>query len=256
MESIEHPEQLTYCNGVPFVVWCYWEGEKMHGNRLISFEYLKENIGVPLCLVTPQNISLFIKNTHPLHPAYKNLSIVHRSDYLRAYFLHHYGGAWHDIKATKASFKNVWNEFANEHIWMVGRPETRSGAAKTYTTDQKYIPDFYQYLISVTAWVGRPNTALSKEVLEGIEFIINSNADLLKKYPATHAREKKIETKNWLKLFFVYMKFFYQKRSLHYPIEWTLFGNIFHPLILKYNKHISFKLPCDVEKNAGVNHRG
>lgn len=34
----------------------------------------------------------------PFHPAYPYLSAVHKSDYLRAYVMHHRGGAYTDIK--------------------------------------------------------------------------------------------------------------------------------------------------------------
>lgn len=256
MPTIERPEELFYKNGVPIVVWCYWEGEPMSGNRLLSFSYLVQNIGVHVCLVTPKNLNLFIKKEHPLPDSYQDLSIVHRSDYIRAYLLHHYGGGWHDIKATEVSYANVWDEFVDDSIWIVGRPETKNGAARTYDFEGRYMPDYYDKLIAVPSWVGRPNTPLSYQLLTGIESLINKHTATLSRYPSKHPRDKKITTKSPLKWIFQFMKYSYQGRSLNYPLEWTLFGNIFHPCILSYQSHVSKNLPVDQTKNAGIYHRG
>ncbi len=255
MQRIHHPEELTYQNGVPFVIWCYWEGEEMSNNRLLSFNYLQQHIQVPVCLITPQNLAKFIKKEHPLPESYCNLSIVHRSDYIRAYLLHHYGGAWHDIKATKASYANVWKEFQDPNVWMIGRPEIPGGAAKVYTSDGKYVPGHYEKLIAVPSWVGRSQTQISKEILDNLEAILTMYTPQLKKFPAQHPREKRLISKNFLHRIVLTMKFIYQGRSLHYPLHWTLFGNVFHPVIMKYPEHISFKLPTDPKKNAGIYHR-
>lgn len=253
---IQHPDNLTYINDVPFVVWCYWEGEEMNGNRKLSFEYLQKNIEVPLGLITPINLSSFIKDNHPLPKDFDKLSIVHRSDYIRTYLMHHYGGGWHDIKATEVSYKDVWQKFSNKNIWIIGKKEIKGGAAKTKDHKGRYIPDYYQDLIAVPTWVAKPNTELSKNLLLSLEKTIADNADLLNKYPAKHPREKKLPNSNFLKKGINILKFIYQKRSLNYPLEWTLFGNAFHPLILEYKEHVSYNLPTDKKKNAGIYHRG
>ena len=48
--------------------------------------------------MTPANLQDWVVAGHPLHPAYNDLSLVHRSDYLRAYLLHHHGGGYCDLK--------------------------------------------------------------------------------------------------------------------------------------------------------------
>lgn len=253
---VEHPNELTFTNGVPFVIWCYWEGPSMTGNRLLSFEYLLKNIQVPVCLVTTKILQNFIKPHHPLPILFDKLSIVHRSDYIRAYLLHHYGGAWHDIKATEVSYAHVWKEFEDNNIWIVGRRETYKGAAKVIDNQDRYMPDFYEKLIAVPSWVGRAQSPLSTEILQGIENMLTKHSLDLIKYPAQHPREKKLVAKNSIDRLVKVVKFKYQKRSLNYPLEWTVFGNIFHPTLLKYQQHISYNLPIDREKNAGIYHRG
>ena len=256
MKTIQSPKELTYQHDVPFVVWCYWEGDEMVGNRKLSYDYLLKNIEVPVALITPANVHNFILADHPFPTSYEHLSIVHRSDYLRAYLMHYYGGGWHDIKATEVSYKDSWKEFENSEIWIIGREEKANGAAKIHDDQGRYIPDYYQDLIAVPSWIAKPHTALTKAILTGIEDIIIANQDVLKKHPAIHPREKKIEDKNIFKKIFNLLKFKYQGRSIHYPLEWTLFGNVFHPLILKYKQHVSKNLPVDTIKNAGIYHRG
>ncbi|MEU5467039.1 hypothetical protein [Kocuria salsicia] len=53
-------------------------------------------------LVTPENLSDWVLPQHPLHRAYENLSLVCRSNYLRASLTHHHGGGYCDLKASAA----------------------------------------------------------------------------------------------------------------------------------------------------------
>lgn len=78
---------------------------------------------------------------------------------------------------------------------------------------------------------------------------------VLRMHPGKHPREKKIQSKTLLGYV---AKFFYQLllgRDIYYPIPWTLFGNLFHPLNLIFKNHISRNLPQDAIKNAGIYHR-
>ena len=54
------------------------------------------NSSCDVVLVTSDNLSSWLVSA--LHPAYTYLSFTHRADYLRCYFMHHYGGSYSDIK--------------------------------------------------------------------------------------------------------------------------------------------------------------
>ena len=110
-------------------LWCVWAGDNpMTVNRMHSLDTLKElNPELELTLVTPSNLHRFIVPAHPLHEAYPHLSLPHRSDYLRAYFLHHYGGAYADIKSMGAGMADpVLSVRASDGPWVVGYPEINS----------------------------------------------------------------------------------------------------------------------------------
>ena len=65
----------------------------MDGDRLEAFILLTASLGVPLQLVTEAHLSDYNRSEWPMHPALKLLSGIHMSDYLRPYFMYHYGGA-------------------------------------------------------------------------------------------------------------------------------------------------------------------
>lgn len=253
--QISEAKSIEIKNGVPFVVWCYWDGKKMNANRSKSFDYLVNNIGVPLFLITPKNLDQFIKKDFPLPASFPYLSIVHQSDYIRAYMLHHYGGGWHDIKATKTSFGDCWDLFEDKSIWIIGSPEVKNGAAPIYDSMGRYMPDYYEELIAVPRWIGRPHTPLSSMILENLNAELNNHKHTLKRYPAKHAREKYIHPKNSIHKFIIWIKQRVAGRNHKYPLPWTLFGNSFHPAVLKFERHVARSLPIDSVKNAGLYHR-
>ena len=75
----------------------------MFDNRKRCLESLV-NTECEIELVTPSNLNDWVLPNRRLHAAYENLSAIHRSDYLRAYFMHHYGDGYAGIKLTSASW--------------------------------------------------------------------------------------------------------------------------------------------------------
>lgn len=248
-------ELLDTKNGVPKVIWCYWAGGPMNESRTKSFEVLLANIGVTVCLVNRENVTDFVQTKKPLHPAFGYLSAVHQSDYLRAYLLHFYGGGWHDIKATLMNYEKVWDSFSDPNIHLIGKPEVKGGPARVFDQEGRWMPDFWQELVSAIAWVGRPSTPLSHALLQNMEAHLDANFELLKQNPGVHPREKKLEARNPLTKIIKTMEFRMKGKNPNYPLQWTFFGDFFHPLNYKFKNHISTQLPVDEEKNAGIYHR-
>lgn len=248
-------ELLEIKHGVPKLIWCYWAGGPMNESRSKSFKVFLANVGVTVCLVSKENVADFVQEAHPLHPAFHYLSAVHQSDYVRAYLFHFYGGGWHDIKATLMNYEKVWDHFSDPKIHLIGKSEVKGGPAKVFDQDGRWMPDFWQELVSAIAWVGRPNTPLSHALLQNMEAHLDANFELLKQNPGVHPREKKLEASNPLTKIFNTIEFRMKGKNPNYPLQWTFFGNFFHPLNYKYKNHISNQLPVDEEKNAGIYHR-
>jgi len=142
------------------VVYTFWFGPPMSGDRAEAFAQLEAGLGdgVRVVLVTAENLMAFEVEGCPFHPAAVaglwddvddadatsaaasaaprnagGLSAIHRSDYLRGYFMHHHGGGYHDVKPPGAG---TWDAYfallgsygrASEDIWMLGPRETRTG---------------------------------------------------------------------------------------------------------------------------------
>lgn len=247
--------QIPKKNGVPQVLFCYWAGGELPSVRRLSLDYLVKYTGVPVFLVDKERFLSLNTDENPIHPAFDYLSAVHQSDYVRAYLWHYWGGAWHDIKATKVDFSPVWEEFADPNVFFVGRPEEKNGPAKVMDESGRWMPNYWGELVSVIAWVGRPFTPFSEAMLAAMHAYLDERVATLARYPGRNPREKQIQGQTAIGRT---MKSFYNQlmgREIHYPIPWTLFGNIFHPLNLVFNPHISRKLPIDLVKNAGIYHR-
>lgn len=240
--------KLSIRNSVPVVVWCFWYQGEMNENRKRSLEMMKLHLGVPIALITKENINEFILPDYPLHPAFHWLSDVHKSDYIRIYMLHHFGGGWHDIKPTNVSFQSSWDLFSDPNVYFVGRAEVKGGAAKVFDHEGRWIPNHWFDLVGCGWWIGRGNTPLSAEMFHGINQLLDNNYEALKKYPAKTPFDKKKKTQfNFFPFRFISGK--------GYPLPWTVFGNIFHPLNYKYRMHIKNTLPCDQVYNSGLQYR-
>ncbi|WP_209329300.1 hypothetical protein [Lunatimonas salinarum] len=258
MESIRDLSAVSTVSskyGVPCVMWCYWSEGELNEVRLVSMEHLLRHVGVPVFLVTKETFYQLEKADFPIHPAFRYLSAVHQSDYVRAYLWHHYGGAWHDVKATEVNFSPSWELFADQTVYLIGRPEVKGGAAKIKAPDGRWMPDHWRDLVSVIAWIGRPDTAFSAEMMRNLHRYLDLHLEELEEAPALHPREKRIDAANFVVR--ALKRRFYQitGRRPGYPLPWTVFGNIFHPLNYKYRDHVSTKLPQDQKKNAGIYHR-
>jgi hypothetical protein len=167
---------------------------------------------------------------------------------MRIYLLHHYGGGWHDIKPTQVNFSPVWELFNDSNVYFVGRPEVPKGPAHVFDREGRWMPDYWQELVGCGWWVGRPRTPLTTEMYHDLHELLDKNVELLKKYPAKNPYAKKKKSK------LAWLPFNFEKEK-GYPLPWTVFGNIFHPLNYKYRHHIIKTLPADQIKNSGLPYR-
>lgn len=246
---------LPKSNGVPLVLYCYWSGGKMPDARRLSLDYLLKYAGIPVVLVNKESFLTLNTKKSPIHPAFEYLSAVHQSDYARTFLWHHWGGGWHDIKASMVDLSSAWQEFADPQVFFVGKPEHPKGPARIRDKEGSWMPDHWQELVSVIAWIGRPNTLFSETMLAEMHAYLDGKMDDLMRYPGIHPREKKIESRTLIGYTAKKINHLFLGREIHYPIPWTLFGNLFHPLNLVFKNNISRKLPQDTVKNAGIYHR-
>ena len=125
------------------IIYQFWTGSnQMSYDRQMAFNTNSNIKNVNIKLITPENINEYILNEYPLHEAYKYLSCIHKSDYLRCYFMKFYGGGYADIKHY--SINNNWSESFdiinhNENIDIIGQREIIGGSPLEYINNLNQI---------------------------------------------------------------------------------------------------------------------
>jgi FkbM family methyltransferase len=164
---------------LPQLVYSFWTGSnEMSDSRKRSINQMKEIVGVQFVLVTKDMIPNYILKDHPLHEAYQYLSDTHKSDYLRTYFMHFYGGGYSDIKLQTGSWLPAFEQLAKSDQWMCGFKEIPGGIA--------YPPyeDKWPIMIGCSAFICKPQTPLTTEWYTTMLKMLDEKLELLKLHPA------------------------------------------------------------------------
>lgn len=205
------------------VIYIFWTGDnEITPNRMVGIRSMEEKCGVPVKLITPQNLPDFIVEEDPLPEAYQYLSYVHRADYLRSYFMYHYGGGYGDIKTYFHSWVKAFDKLdASKDAYVMGYPEVGfKGAANHDMPEGNLKRDLYnhwRYLIGNGSYICRPHTRFTAEWHAEAKRRLISFSDKLKAHPAKDPLGKNHD----------------------YPIPWSgILGSIFHPLCLKYKDYL------------------
>lgn len=228
--SIEYQQLDTMSkNTAKEQVFCFWtDTNALSETRFASVQNMEKTLGVPVHFVTHNTLQNWILREHPLHEAYQYLSAVHRSDYLRCYFMHHYGGGYTDIKQHYESWKAYFKEVnENPNIDIIGYQEIGPNGIAGVSDKDLYqkMCLAYKEMIGCGCFISKPDTQITREWYFEVNSILDSKLSELKKFPAKHARDC-------------------VGSGSGYPISWTeIMGNIFHPLIYKYRNHVSINLP-------------
>lgn len=236
-------KEIEIISGVPKVVFVTWFGTLsnpsplMSERRYLAFKSLVDNIEVPIILITEKNLKYFIKDEYPIHEGFQYLSGVHKSDYIRCYLLFHYGGAYHDIKFRDKSWKDCWNQddwLNDDAIWIFGRRELHKGAIG-YPPGKEEISNHYKKLISMNFVICKPYTPYLHDLVEQIHEKLDKHLEKLKQYPAIHPGGNPDCLRS--------------TPPDSYPLRWLeILGELYHPLMLKYNKYIKFGIPDAINK--------
>ena len=164
-------------------IYCFWTGtNEITPARVNGLNELQLKSGCDVVLITPENLPEYI--TEPLHPAYEYLSLVHRSDYLRAYFMHYHGGGYSDIKPGVHSWLSAFNKLGNS--WVLGYKELGPGVVAICTHKpmmQRTLQSNWHQLIGCGAFICKPHTFFTSEWLREADDLLTYKYDLLKKYP-------------------------------------------------------------------------
>ena len=203
-------------------IFTFWTGTNtMSETRL---QCLLNTIMVSRCniiLVTPVNLHDYIA-PESIHPAYQYLSETHKADYLRTYFMHHYGGGYSDIKQQTGSWLLAFEYMQNNsEYYICGYPESGEGdIAGTYE-----IREQWRDLIGNGAYICRPKTPFTTKWYETMVKLLDAKLDTLKLHPASVPRDC-------------------AENGSGYPIEWNeMLGRIFHRVLCEFKDKIIKQIP-------------
>ena len=220
-EFLDGPTAITArLAPVPNVIYCFWTGRnELTPNRVYNLNLLRErNPNTDVVLVTPDNLDQFLAPGYPLHPSYGNLSLVHKSDYLRAYFMHHHGGGYTDIKEPAGKWLPLVERLQQSPgKWALGYQEVSSDmCAQLPGRLGRDLRVHYRRLIGNGAFIMRPGTPLTAEWYQELHTRLDAYADALCECPGDA-----------------------RGTNSGYPIPWTgILGDIFQPLCLKYRNRL------------------
>ena len=143
---------------------------------------------------------------------------MHRSDYLRAYLLHHHGGAYLDIKRGYGDVCAAMDRLAAApHAWVSGYRELGAD----YVSDEpgtihQALRRHHGLLLGNGAFVVRPRTPLTSEWLAEVHRRLDLHAPDLERAPGNVMGD-----------------------NAGYPLAWAeLQGAVFQPLCLKYSERV------------------
>ena len=215
-------------------IYICWTGDNIMGpNRKRCYDSLKKKCDVKVTLVTIDNLTDFIVPGHPIHPAYKYLSFVHRTDYLRCYLMYHYGGGYSDIKDSTGNWNIHFDRLENSDKEICGYPELRGQAAQSAYKLQKKMGNTQpadQVLIGCCNFICKPKGQITSLWYEKLNRILDSKLEQLKLHPADNTM--------------IFRGGGWPTFGKNYPIKWNeIMGNIFHEVCYLHNDRLLRTLP-------------
>ena len=205
---------------LPMRIFVMWTGDNpLTPNRAAALDEIRAvTAGAELVLVTPDSLQEWVVPGAPVHEAYRDLSLNHRSDYLRAYLLHHHGGAYLDIKRGYGDVVGAMGRLASSpRSWVSGYRELGAD----YVSDEPgsirpALRRHHGLLLGNGAFAVRPATPLTTEWLAEVDRRMDGWAARLRQSPGNTFGSND-----------------------GYPVPWAAVqGAVFQPLCLKYSERI------------------
>lgn len=216
-------------------IYCFWVGNnntEINEKRKIGLASLYLNSKCDVILVDNDNLHTFILENHLLHEGFQYLSDVHKADYLRTYFMHHYGGGYSDVKPCSWDWNPYFDQLNNDpNAFGIGAPEDE-GELSVTPKQRPWLGEHWDKLMTNDLYIFKPYTEFTEKWYRKMLSIMDEKLHLLKENPAKNSREA-ADT-------------FVTK----YPIEWgEILLEVFHPLCYEYTDRLIKTMPCPVTVN-------
>lgn len=216
-------------------IYCFWVGnnnEEMNENRKAGLASLFLNSKVEVILVDNHNLHTYILDDHPLHEGFQYLSDVHKADYLRTYFMHHYGGGYSDIKPCSWDWNPYFDQLENDsEAFGIGAPEDE-GELSVTLKQRPWLGQHWDKLMTNDLYIFKPKTMFTEQWYNKLLSIMDEKLFALKNHPARKSREAA------------------DTHITKYPIQWgEILLEIFHPLCYNYTDKLIKTMPYPITVN-------
>lgn len=215
-------------------IFCLWTGDElMSENRLKALWSLFKNTACPVAFITKETISEWVHPDYPLHPAFQYLSSTHKSDYLRCYLMHLYGGGYADIKMTRKSWVPFFSKIqSSDDAFALGYQELPHGIPHVQGETGDVIRAAHKELIGLCAFIFKSKSAITSQWYSALNMILERKLEALIEDPGRHPLDQ-------------YGVTLPNGKSSSYPLRWAeILGEILHPLLYKHREKL---LQSDIE---------
>lgn len=204
-------------------IFCIWSGSnEMSNNRKNCLQSIIDNSGCDVIIINPENLHQFDIKSSPIHPAYNFLSLTHKSDYLRAYLMHHYGFGYTDIKHINFNWQQYFDLLENSDAMFIGYAEQRPN---DIASSEENIKQAYKSLCGCGHFIFKPKTEFTSMWLNQVHDILDSKLSTLKEHPG-HYHPRAIYGGAFQTNLF---------KESKYPLGWNeILGKIIHKLMYNF----------------------
>ena len=191
-------------------LYTFWtEPNELTARRQNNLKELKNRCGVNFKFLNHEEIKKYELSNHRFHEGYNYLSATAKSDYLRTYFMHFYGGGYVDIKFCDFDWNPYFDQLEKSESYAIGYQalELNNVAVDPDDLDGPTIQSHWQELIGAGAMICKPYTKFTQEWYDLVHKVLDRRLTALRENPAKHVRDKK----DWV-------------TNSGYPLRWAELG--------------------------------
>lgn len=174
-------------------LYAFWtENNEITPRRKNNLVELKNRCGVNFKFINYDEIKNYELPDHKFHEGYNYISATAKSDYLRTYFMHFYGGGYVDIKFCDFNWNPYFDHLDNSDKFAIGYQalEAANVAVDPLDPEGPTIQSQWQELIGAGAMICKPQTQFTQDWWNLVNMVLDKKLEELKSNPAKHVRDK------------------------------------------------------------------